>query len=370
MENITNTGSGTPQMSDVADLISFALEVLPSTRGASGLYCFDRAFGRGELQGESVRYSLMVLLGLLRAESAGYDTQTDTRELLDLCLARTSTYTPGDLGLALWADARADGAAIPELLLRLSVVVPDDEALEPLAGMEIAWLLIGLAHAIDRSPAAAAPLATVMEHLRHKRRAPSGLYYHDARSRLRRRLPNFATEIYTLLALAVLGHRGLDAGATPMAEQLADHLLRLQLSDGGWPWLFDADRGVVVERYEIYSVHQDAMAPMALLQLTELTGDGRYAAAAVRGLAWSRGANELHIGMHDRGVGFAHRSIRRRSPWDRFALATNSLATLSTGRPARLGSGHVELNATCRPYHLGWILEAWAGREALVSDHG
>src|SRR6202030_1743282 len=118
---------------------------------------------------------------------------------------------------------------------------------------------------------------------------PSGLAYHEAHSRVRRRLPNFATAIYTLLALAVLGLRGLYRDAARDAGRMADHLLRLQLPDGGWPWLFDADRAEVVERFEIYSVHQDAMAPMALLALTEVTGNPRYAAAAQRGLAWSTG---------------------------------------------------------------------------------
>ena len=29
------------------------------------------------------------------------------------------------------------------------------------------------------------------------------------------------------------------------------------------------------------------------------------------------------------------------------------------------GLGLVELNATCRPYELGWLLAAWSGREPI-----
>jgi hypothetical protein len=192
------------------------------------------------------------------------------------------------------------------------------------------------------------------------------MYYHDAASRVRRRLPNFATEIYTLAALVSLARHDIDHHARAEAEELADHLLRLQLDDGGWPWLFDADRACVIERYEIYSVHQDAMAPMALLPLSELTGEPRWRAAAVKGLAWSRGANELGVDFFDEERGFAHRSIRRKPPWNRMTLWSATASNLVLGRPMGLPVGGVEVNATCRPYHLGWILEAWAGHSEVV----
>ena len=78
----------------------------------------------------------------------------------------------------------------------------------------------------------------------------------------------------------------------------------------------------MVERYEIYSVHQDAMAPMGLFELTEATGDPRYRDAATRGLAWIHGANELGLDMVDRENQLVLRSIRSSS-----ACATNSEPT-------------------------------------------
>ena len=53
-------------------LVDFAFQVLPSLQQPSGLYCFDRTFDSPEIRGESVRYSLMVLLGLSRAQSSGH----------------------------------------------------------------------------------------------------------------------------------------------------------------------------------------------------------------------------------------------------------------------------------------------------------
>jgi hypothetical protein len=308
----------------------------------------------------------MVLLGLQRAAAAGYQIDVDLDWLFDACLERRDRFTPGDLGLAVWADARGRSAMGPVLLKAIDRAARDDVALDPLAGMEIAWLLIGLSHWAAEFSSAKETLRRLVAHLRRQRRAPSGFFYHVGSSGLRRRLPNFATEIYTLLALARLGREGFDGLATQEARRLGDHLLRLQLHDGGWPWLFDADGATVVERYEIYSVHQDAMAPMALLELAELTGDDRYGGAAVRGLAWSTGKNELGVNLLDTEAGFAHRSIMRRPPWSRLALVANSTASVTLGRPLRLAASSVEVNRTCRPYHLGWILEAWAGRETVV----
>jgi hypothetical protein len=57
------------------------------------------------------------------------------------------------------------------------------------------------------------------------------------------------------------------------------------------------------------------------------------------------------------------RSVRRRFPVNRVAYTAGRLAPLQalTQRP-----GFLCLNATCRPYELGWLLYAWAGREKAL----
>ena len=178
-------------------------------------------------------------------------------------------------------------------------------------------------------------------------------------------LPNFATQIYSVLALADVGRITGDTQAIREAQDLADLLLELRLGDAGWPWLYHAEKGVVVERYQIYSVHQDAMAPMAYFALAEATGNISYAQAGAEGLPWCFGANELGFNFYDATNRFAHRAIRRKGWADRAELWVNTAASLAgQRRPSTFG--HVEINATCRPYHLGWILEAWAGRERHI----
>lgn len=353
----------------VRALAEFSLASLPAMRRPDGVFCFERRAGVREPLGRSPRYTLMVLLGLLRAQAAGYALPFDVDEVhavawRELEAGRMST---GDVGLMLWIDARRQGGRGEELVSRLAAELDRGPGLDGQVGMELGWIVTGLAHhvAATDDAAGAALLGRAVDQLLNVNRADSALFRHFGGPGRRRRFPNFATQIYSVLALAVVGGHGLDDRALPAARAAADRLLATQLPDGGWPWLFDAERGTVVERYEVYSVHQDAMAPMAFFELSEATGDPRYAQAAVRGLDWIYGANERGADMVDRANGLVLRSIRRRRGPDRAWLAAKTAASL-LGLPARGSTARLtELNPTDRPYHFGWVLEAWCGREHL-----
>ena len=133
--------------------------------------------------------------------------------------------------------------------------------------------------------------------------------------------------------------------------------------DGGWPWLYDAEKGAVVEPFEVYSVHQHGMAPMAFFEYAEATGrDVR--ATLTRSLSWlSR--NELNFPMIDHKTGLIYRSIRRTSPSDRLHIYLRMMETMMGRAPGLFGENPagLEVNFTCRPYELGWTLEAWCGRD-------
>ena len=329
-------------------------------RRRSGLYCYEWVYG-GSIKGASPRYSLMVLLGLSRAESHGIRTGVDLDGLYSTIIEHQGAFTAGDYGLALWAESRIGRRPSPGLVAAITRQVHSGR-LAGLPGMEIAWLIIGLTSASVAGAPNGDHVAVLTNHLRKERLATSGLAYHFGRGHTRRHLPNFATQIYTLMALVELSRLAGDEKALAEAVTLGDHLLRLQRPDGGWPWLFHADSARTVEEYEVYSVHQDAMAPMGLLGLSAISGHAKYGQAAVDGLAWSRGANELRVDLLNRDECFAHRSIRRRWPWSRAIPGVASAAALAGRRPSRPVTSPLEVNRTCRPYHLGWILEAWAGR--------
>jgi hypothetical protein len=350
---------------DADALQRLALAILPTLRHPNGVYCFDRQPG-GPLRGTSPRYTLMVRLGLQRAAAAGLSDGTLDAETVALVRAGTHRLSVGDLGLLLWGDVRDDHEGAEETLDRLVVEISSNGTAERLEGMEIGWIGMGLAEAVAGGLAGAEPqLRRVLDHLLDHRRARSGLYRHRLDSPFRQELPNFATEIYSLLLLARVARLDLDDRANDAATALGEILVGHRRADGSWPWLYDATNGRVVEPYELYSVHQDAMAPMAFFELADATGDLSWVDAALAGFGYGFGENELGESFYDETGLFAHRSIRRRQPWARIATNGNAVCERVTGRriplPLRL-----ELNRTCRPYHLGWILEAWSGRPDVV----
>jgi hypothetical protein len=352
-----------------AELQRFALKTLPAMQLEDGSFCHELARGDPTPRGRSLRYSAIVLLGLLRAEARGRDHPFDTARLKALLIDELDApeLTPGDIGLLLWADARSGTEATDRLLgaLRRSLELA---ALADLEGMQVAWIASGLVETRLKQPGADldAPLANVVRQLLEHNRSPSGLLFHRGRGS-RRRFPNFAAEIYALPALVRVGGILEDPRAGEAARRIGDRLIELQRSNGGWPWLFDAQRGTVVEPFELYSVHQDAMAPMGLFDLSETTGDPRYREAALRGLDWIWD-NELGRPMLDPDAGMLYRSIRRRPPLDRGVLYTNTLGSYLGRAPLARWNGLLELNPTDRPYHLGWVLEAWSGREELATS--
>lgn len=355
---------------NISKLIHFALQGLKPMQLDSGLFCLERIKDVPLPQGCSLRYSIMTLLGLQKAILNNYEIGFNVQQIEQAVFSRIDSpeLKTGDLGLLLWYDSLYHGDWIDRLIEKIARSVNLSGGHEALEGQEIAWLVIGLVHAalyrdserINRLFAAA------LRQLLEQNRAPSGLFYHHGKSHVRRRFPNFATQIYGLLALTLAAKHHSEPAALAAARATADRLLALQLPDGGWPWIFDAETAQLVEPYEIYSVHQDAMAPMALLSLYELTDDVKYMNAAFRGLQWIYGHNELNQHMVSPGDQMIYRSIRRQKKYARLILHAN-VARAIIGRPNKLlnHSNHLEINPTCRPYHLGWILEAWCGREAI-----
>lgn len=351
----------------VRSLERFALAKLPAMQLADGVFCHEvSAEDNCRPEGRSLRYTIIVLIGLLRAEEHGIEHPFHAGALRTRLLNELDDeeLTPGDYGLALWAESRADGSAADEIAARLERSIAKRSAIGALITPDLAWILIGLVESEARRESGVGEriLAEARSELLAERRSESGLLLHASRGP-RRRFPNFASQIYGVLALSQLARSRGDEPALEAARAVGNRLLDLQLPDGGWPWIFDANRGTIVEPYEIYSVHQDSMAPMAMYSLSAATDDARYRAAAAYGLDWIWGQNELGVRMLDPNVGMLYRSIRRRKGSDRAALYGRTAASYVRAPKLKENRRGLEVNRTDRPYHLGWVLEAWAGKE-------
>jgi len=354
----------------VRELERFALARLPSMQLADGLFCQQVQVENGcRPEGSSLRYTLIILIGLLRAEEHGIAQPFHLGGLRATVLSRLNSEeaAPGDFGLALWAESRMEGSALEELAGALAARLERGRGLSPLMTMELAWMLMGLVEATARSGIGRGEelLEEIRTSLLDDRNPGSGLLTHTSRGP-RRRFPHFADQIYAALALSQLARAREDAEALSACRAIADRLVEAQMIDGAWPWIYDPVRGTVVEPYELYSVHQDSMAMIGLHGVSQATGDPRYHLAAVSGLEWNYGNNVLGVEMVDRERGLINRSIRRKQRLHRVQQARNAASVYAKARPKLPGPEGLEVNRTMRPYHLGWILEAWAGREELA----
>ena len=349
----------------IRELIWMALDILPR------LYCpRQRLFcsyqkSDGERVGVSARYSLICAIGLHRATQAGYGHPFDLHALYEQA-AHGHLTSAADTGLMLWVGSLIGRKENPEIYRDLTGRLNSRDILK-MTGMELGLSLSGLV-SYGRQGGAGEGLSSakklvefILARCVHPR---SHLFYHTGGRTLRRTFPNFASQVYLMHGLAQ--YAAEDSRAVQTAINCAESLCSLQRPDGGWPWLYRAS-GSVVEDYEIYSVHQDAMLPMAFLEVGKASSDPhRYREPVVRGLRWLNRANELQFDMIDRAAHIVHRSIRRRAPFHKVALGLNTLCSFFVNHPLFSSSGFpVEINRTDRPYHLGWILYAWCGREDL-----
>jgi hypothetical protein len=199
------------------------------------------------------------------------------------------------------------------------------------------------------------PATGLFCHLGHGRLRSSHTW-HRAPEFLRRRVCNFADQIYSVYALARFAETFGAPEALEAARRCAATLCRLQGVLGQWWWHYDAPTGRVIGRYPVYAVHQHGMAPLALFALSEVSGQD-FSGAALRGLPWIRGGNELGRDLIENSERLIWRDLRPPRLWRQRAEEALSLLGLP---PA--ASPKVIVNRECRPYELGWLLYAFAGR--------
>ncbi len=313
--------------------------------------------------GISDRYAAITALGLLRLpEHAQRDVLAGEtgHELVGRLAMRLDEMTGlGDVALTCWAAAESRHDALPRALERLAQV---DDMTRPTYVVDAAWTVSALV--------AARSLADAEEHLdRATRRliaARRGALFPRATGDggatwYRDHVGSFADQVYPLQALARLHASADDRSALAIAETAAEAICTAQGEAGQWWWHYDSRSGDVVEGYPVYSVHQHAMAPMALMDLAD-AGGASHQDSISRGLAWLREAPETREALVLDDPPITWRKVARADP----RKAVRGLRAASTRvRPGWRISlldrffppGIVDHE--CRPYELGWLLYTW-----------
>jgi hypothetical protein len=323
-------------------------------------------------EGLSPRYTVMTLLGLHRSEAAGLASPVEIRAVLGSLLQNTSRVNNiGDLGLLLWGCAVIAPERLRETCSTANLPNAFEQSREVREGrtMELAWLLSGLAHArlaLSQEVEGLADLARKTYELVRRNQGDSGIFGHLGRNetitgRLRGGIGSFADQVYPIYALSKFAQAYNVKTALEMARNCADAICRVQGSMGQWWWHYHAATGRVAEKYPVYSVHQEGMAPMALFALQEASHLD-YSPSIDRGLRWIAGQNELACDLRHNS-GLVWRCLHHGSKFKVYLDRASSFLGWDAKSESPAG---LRILTECRPYELGWLLYAFAGREDFV----
>jgi hypothetical protein len=337
------------------------------------LFCYRLKRGPGDLlirEGLSRRYTMIALLGLHRGESNGLKSPIDIGKVTNGLVEDVSWITNiGDLGLLLWLCALRIPGRLEQVCSRTNVkdaVAAFNEARERRT-TELAWFLSGLAHATLAAPDDTAVLRQLTwdtYDVLKKNQGPHGIFGHLTTEHIptgvfRGRIGSFADQVYPIYALAKFGEVYNESAALAAATSCAKAICRVQGQFGQWWWHYDASSGRVCERYPVYSVHQDGMAPMALFALGEATG-ATFSGPIYKGLQWIFGSNELDCDLLDTSRSVIWRSIFHESKLVAYYRKALAFSRIGAGRES---TADLAVKFECRPYHFGWLLYAFAGRD-------
>jgi hypothetical protein len=279
-----------------------------------------------------------------------------------------NTGDSGAVAMAVWAAAEVAGIYAARSLARLTDLLHSGK---PVPTVDVAWTLT--------AALAGAPFGDTSR-LRQLARdrllagaGPHGVFPHvlPAQHQVtwRQHVSSFADQVYPIQALARLFRATGDERALDAAQVCADRICASQGAAGQWWWHYDTRTGGVVERYPVYSVHQHAMAPMALFELDEASGSD-HGYHVNRGLGWLEDHPEVIEELLAERHGLVWRKVGRREP----LKAARALSAAATSRfPSHQLHGldrvfpPTKVDYECRPYELGWLLYTWVPQRLALT---
>jgi hypothetical protein len=360
----------------LSELAELSLNVIPAMQHESSGLFSHKTFIRGGAyvnQEPDVLYSTATLVGLLAQRRRPVDSVLPLGSAMDAAHAAVERRgSPAEQANLVWASALAGDSRGEPLLAKLAAVDPQ---LSPSG--ELGQVLYGLVAGADsfatkRDLAMGAAEKCADELLRRFRpgadvfRATPQRRTIPRRELVESRFTHFAAQVYPLHGLAALH---LTSGDPPpdAVGRVAARIAEAQGPLGQWWWIYSSRSRKVLEGYPVYSVHQDGMAFLGLMELEKL-GVGSFTEPLGLGLDWLDGANELGVSLVDGDPPLINRCIQRTgSHADRaYGISRRNLIRV-VGRsavPDAIGDRNeaepeeLEILHECRSYHLGWLLYA------------
>jgi hypothetical protein len=323
------------------------------------------------VEGTSARYTATVLIGLAGHPDELAHKILHGQSVDDVCaalIAGLSNDTElGEIALTLWAARAIEHADAPKALDTLRQFKPQSCDAPT---VEIAWALSALVadsndHARDDELA-----RQIANRLLRSFNEETALFSHVpfdvSPSTMRAHVACFADLVYPIQALSFYYRFANDAEALAAATRCGQRMCDGQGEQGQWWWHHDVRTGRCIEQYPVYSVHQDSMAPMALLALQQASGVC-HADAIGRGLKWLEDSPEIGGSLIDQDADWIWRKVARREPGKLVrglqAIASKVHPSLRVPAANRIFPP-TYIDYETRPYHMGWILYAWSDRFA------
>jgi hypothetical protein len=312
-----------------------------------------------------VYYSLNVLLGLARVRRA-LTAESYEIPLLFKELCQTSIGQPmrnGAWGMALWAAAELDLDPPGAVAGKLRGLCSDLSAVVGWTAQDVGLSLTGVTAQASREPSWRPLAHALRDVLLSDFRGPGALFRDSGRGP-RRHFGTFATQVYAALSLYQYGELSEDIVAIEAANACVTRLLTLQGAMGEWPWFYWPRQDRVLDRYEVYSVHQYGMGPALLHHAVQHQVPGARE-AIVKGFKWIFGTNEMAISMLVPTKSLIYRSQARRGIHGRrdMRLLRAAVAAATGGGGDPTDRSELRLTQEMRSYEYGWLLWSFGSRD-------
>jgi len=320
-------------------------------------------------EGLNYRYSMITLLGLHKYEASGGISPIDAQTTLQRLVESADTIKNcGDVGLLLWLCALADPVHLDFLYTKLGIANIFDIYPDAVDGysMSLGWLLTGASYAAmaENSNPRWQQLAEKTYQQLLENYHGKGIFRHQSpttiKGFLRGRFGSFADQVYPTYGLVAFATAFDNDEAINIASKCAETIIRHQGILGQWWWQYNAATGRKAGKYPVFATHQNGMAPMMLFAAGKAAGED-FRPAIYKGLRWLDRKNELGVNMIDADEHLIWRCIHK-NPNQRYWDGFRAVLGLSTD----IKHTELQVKFECRPYHLGWILYAFASESEIV----
>lgn len=335
----------------------------------SKLFCFKiRKVQNGlKKEGLSYRYTIISSIGLNKFKSIYGESPINIEDVLNNLISLSDKINNiGDFGLLIWLCA----LVAPEWVIRIfekhelkNILNRFDDARQGKT-TELSWVLAGLSHLSlisNRYLNEFEKLANQTYEMIKGNYGKNGIFWHMNNSSivgiLRGRIGCFADQIYPIYALSVFSKAYKNHESLKIALECAKKICELQGPLGQWWWHYDSITGNVIGKYPVFSVHQDGMAPMSLFSIGHISGLN-LKSNIYKGLEWITGMNELGMNLIDESRNLIWRSLYK----GKYRSYCEQIMSFLRIKQDKNQINNLKVLHECRPYHLGWLLYAFAER--------